>query len=156
MTETTAQEELMVGRENAVITLTLNRPRALNALTPSLLRGLLGELKKAEKDPSVRVVVLTGSGRAFCAGKDFKEAEDAVPSLGKHLERYYNPVVRQIRRMELPVIAAVNGAAAGAGASLAFACDIKICSATAKFVPSFIRGIPKLRTNPTRQSKSFK
>ncbi|MFH2202448.1 MAG: enoyl-CoA hydratase-related protein [Elusimicrobiota bacterium] len=140
MSETAAQEELLVRRENAVITLTLNRPGALNALTWSLLRGLLAELKAAEKDPSVRVVVITGAGRAFCAGKDIKETPESAPALGRELERYYNPVVSQIRRMEIPVIAAVNGAAAGAGAALAFACDIKICSATAKFIPSFIQG----------------
>ncbi len=142
-TAVTAEEELLVERENSVVTLTLNRPEALNALTHAMLRGLLSELKIAEKDPSVRVVVITGAGRAFCAGADLGDLkksykEGAAPSLGKELDIYFNPLIRQIRKMEKPVVGAVNGLAAGAGASLILATDIKICSSTAKFIAAFV------------------
>jgi len=145
MSETaTAEEELLVARENSVVTLTLNRPAVLNALTHNMMLGLMSELKNAEKDPSVRAVVITGAGRAFCAGADLGDLkagykEGTTPSLGEELEKYFNPLIRQIQRMEKPVIGAVNGLAAGAGASLILSCDIKICSATAKFIAAFVQ-----------------
>lgn len=140
----TAEEELLISRENAVVTLTLNRPNVLNALTHHMMRGLLAELKSAEQDPSVRAVVLTGAGRAFCAGADLGDLkksykDGAAPSLGKELKKHFNPLIRQIRRMEIPVVGAVNGLAAGAGASLILSCDVKICSATAKFIAAFVQ-----------------
>lgn len=146
MPETATQSEpfLLAERREGVLTLTLNRPRVLNSITREMCTALLKELRGAEKDPSIRVVVLTGAGRAFSAGGDLESLKEntaagTVPSLGAELRRYYIPVVLQIRRMEKPVIAAVNGTAAGAGASLALACDIKICSATAKFISAFIQ-----------------
>ena len=141
-TKTAADTDLLVAQEGSVVTLTLNRPKVLNALTHGLMEGLLAALKKAEKDPTVRVVVLTGEGRAFCAGADLEDLkkgykEGVVPELDKDLRRWFNPLVSQIRRMEKPVLCAVNGIAAGAGASLALACDIKLCAPTAKFIAAF-------------------
>lgn len=141
-TKTAAETDLLVEQEGGVLTLTLNRPKVLNALTHGLMEGLLAALKKAEKDPTVGVVVLTGEGRAFCAGADLEDLkkgykEGVVPELDKDLRRWFNPLVSQIRRMEKPVICAVNGLAAGAGASLALACDVKFCAPTAKFIAAF-------------------
>ncbi|MFH1726216.1 MAG: enoyl-CoA hydratase-related protein [Elusimicrobiota bacterium] len=143
-TVTTAEEPLITRTEGGVLTLTLNRPDALNRLTPVMMDGLRAGLKRAAGDPLVRVVVITGAGRAFCAGADLEELkkacrEGAEPSLGGELRKRFIPLVQQIRRMEKPVVGAVNGLAAGAGASLILCCDIKICSATAKFVADFIR-----------------
>ncbi|MBI3297318.1 MAG: enoyl-CoA hydratase/isomerase family protein [Elusimicrobia bacterium] len=141
-TETAVEAELLVEQDGAVLTLTLNRPKVLNALTHGMMEGLLAALKKAEKDPSVRVVVLTGAGRAFCAGADLEDLkkgyrEGVVPSLGGQLRRWFNPMIAQLRRMEKPVVGAVNGLAAGAGASLILAADVKICAPTAKFIAAF-------------------
>ncbi|MDE2293422.1 MAG: enoyl-CoA hydratase/isomerase family protein [Elusimicrobia bacterium] len=141
-TKTAVEAELLVEQEGAVLTLTLNRPKVLNALTHGMMEGLLSSLKKAEKDASVRVVVITGAGRAFCAGADLgdlkKGYQDGVsPSLGAELRRWFNPLIAQIRRMEKPVVGVVNGLAAGAGASLILSCDVKLCAPTAKFIAAF-------------------
>jgi 2-(1,2-epoxy-1,2-dihydrophenyl)acetyl-CoA isomerase len=143
-TTKTEEEELLISRDERILTLTLNRPKVLNALTHAMMMGLLTELKRAEKDPAVRVVVITGAGRAFCAGADLGDLkksyqEGVAPSLGGELDKFFNPLIRQIRRMEKPVIGAVNGLAAGAGASLILSCDIKICSSTAKFIAAFVQ-----------------
>ncbi len=143
-TATPPETLLLVDRREGVLTLTLNRPRVLNSMTREMCTALLKELKAAERDASVRVVVLTGAGRAFSAGGDLESLKKNYkagdgPALGAELRRYYIPLIRQIRKMEKPVIAAVNGIAAGAGASLALACDIKLCSATAKFISAFIQ-----------------
>ncbi|MEO6206450.1 MAG: enoyl-CoA hydratase-related protein [Candidatus Limnocylindrales bacterium] len=123
-----------------VATLTLDRPKALNALTIPLKRALLAALEGIAADRSVRAVVLTGAGRAFCAGQDLAERDDpAAPSLDVELRERYNPIVRTLRTMDQPVIAALNGVAAGAGASLAFACDIRIAAPQARFVLAFGR-----------------
>lgn len=123
-----------------VATLTLDRPKALNALTIPLKRALLAALEGMAADRSVRAVVLTGAGRAFCAGQDLAERDDpAAPSLDVELRERYNPIVRTLRTMDQPVIAALNGVAAGAGASLAFACDIRIAAPQARFVLAFGR-----------------
>lgn len=136
------EADLLVEQEGAVLTLTLNRPKALNALTHGLMEALTAALKKAERDASVRAVVLTGAGRAFCAGADLghlKEAykAGAAPRLGAELRRWFNPLVSQARRMEKPVVCAVNGLAAGAGASLALACDVRYAAPTAKLIAAF-------------------
>lgn len=131
---------LRVEVDGAVATLTLDRPEALNALTIPLKFGLLGALESIAADRSVRAVILTGAGRAFCAGQDLAEREEpgAAPLDVELLERY-NPIVRALRSMGQPVIAAVNGVAAGAGASLAFACDLRIAASDARFVLAFGR-----------------
>ncbi len=131
---------LRVEVDGAVATLTLDRPEALNALTIPLKVALLGALESIAADRSVRAVILTGAGRAFCAGQDLAErgGPDAMP-LDVELRERYNPIVRTLRSMGQPVIAAVNGVAAGAGASLAFACDLRIAAADARFVLAFGR-----------------
>jgi 2-(1,2-epoxy-1,2-dihydrophenyl)acetyl-CoA isomerase len=131
---------LRVELDGAVATLTLDRPDALNALTIPLKEYLLGELRRIDQDRRIRVVILTGAGRAFCAGQDLQERMlPTAPSLDVELRDRYNPIVLAIRSMRAPVIAAVNGVAAGAGASLAFACDLRIASVEARFVLAFGR-----------------
>jgi 2-(1,2-epoxy-1,2-dihydrophenyl)acetyl-CoA isomerase len=141
-TGSTAELPLLTKSEGGVLTLTMNRPRALNALSHGLLAELLAALKKAEKDPAIRVVVIAGAGRAYSSGADLvdlKKMYDAPtpPSLGDELRFHFNPVINQIRMMEKPVIAAIHGTAAGAGASLALACDMKVCAESAKFIFAF-------------------
>jgi 2-(1,2-epoxy-1,2-dihydrophenyl)acetyl-CoA isomerase len=115
--------------EDAVATITLDRPEAFNALTIAMRRELLAAFREAARDGSVRVVILTGAGRAFCAGQDLKERlePDAAPLIEEIRERY-NPLIRVMRRLRQPIIAAINGVAAGAGASLALACDLRIAA----------------------------
>lgn len=131
---------LRVEVDEAVATLTLDRPEALNALTVPLKEALLAELQRIAADRSVRAVILTGAGRAFCAGQDLAEREQpgAAP-LDAELRDRYNPIIRTLRSMGQPVIAAVNGVAAGAGASIAFACDLRIAAEEARFVLAFGR-----------------
>jgi 2-(1,2-epoxy-1,2-dihydrophenyl)acetyl-CoA isomerase len=131
---------LRVELDGPVATLTLDRPEALNALTVGVKVALREALESIAADRAVRVVILTGAGRAFCAGQDLAEREqpDAAP-LDVELRERYNPIIRALRSMGQPVIAAVNGVAAGAGASLAFACDLRIAAADARFVLAFGR-----------------
>jgi 2-(1,2-epoxy-1,2-dihydrophenyl)acetyl-CoA isomerase len=117
--------------------LTLNRPEAMNAFTEELHGALGAALRDAQK-PDVRALIITGAGRAFCAGQDLGEAEASAMPLGERLERFYNPNIRALRRLEKPVIAAVNGVAAGAGLGLALACDLRIAGRRAGFVPAFV------------------
>lgn len=122
--------------------ITLNRPEKLNACTVPLLEGLKAALGDASADPQCRVIVLTGAGRGFCAGQDLNErkpVEGQVPDLGASLLEYYNPVILAIRQSDKPVICAVNGVAAGAGANIALACDIVLAADTAKFIQAFAR-----------------
>ncbi len=128
--------EVETTREGGVLTLTLNRPDVLNALNTAMHQGLRAGLKEA-KDPEVRAVVITGAGRGFCVGQDLTEFSEA-PRVGDTLRDNYHPNVLAIRALEKPVIAAVNGVAAGAGLSLACVCDIRIASDAASFVPGFI------------------
>jgi 2-(1,2-epoxy-1,2-dihydrophenyl)acetyl-CoA isomerase len=125
---------------DGVGTITLDRPDALNSLEATLKRELLAVLREASRDPAVRVVILTGAGRAFCAGQDLKErlAPDAAP-LDVEVRERYIPIVLAIRRLPKPIIAAVNGVAAGAGAAMAFACDLRIAAEEASFVLAFGR-----------------
>jgi 2-(1,2-epoxy-1,2-dihydrophenyl)acetyl-CoA isomerase len=129
--------EVQFTRDGAVQTIMLNRPDVLNALDAETKRLLLDAVKQA-RDPEVRAVVLTGAGRGFCAGQDLGEFGDA-PDIGAALRAGYHPVALGIRALEKPVIAAVNGAAAGAGLSLACLCDIRIAADTASFTPGFVR-----------------
>ncbi|HET8892846.1 MAG TPA: enoyl-CoA hydratase-related protein [Gaiellaceae bacterium] len=128
--------EVEVTREGAVQTITLNRPDVLNAFNRALHAGLRDALKEA-RDDEVRAVVITGAGRGFSAGQDLSEFQ-AMPDIRDSLEQTYHPNIRAIRALEKPVIAAVNGACAGAGLSLACACDIRIAADSAAFVPGFI------------------
>lgn len=125
---------------NGVATITLDRPDALNALTIPMKGELLTALRSVERDRGVRAVVLTGAGRAFCAGQDLKERlAPGAPTLGEELRERYNPIVRTMRALSKPIVGAINGVAAGAGASLAFACDLRIAAEGASFVLAFGR-----------------
>ena len=128
--------EVEVSRAGAVQTIVLNRPEVMNAFNGALHAGLRDALKEA-RDPEVRAVVITGAGRGFCAGQDLSEFQE-MPDIGSSLRATYHPNVLAIRALEKPVIAAVNGACAGAGLSLACACDIRIAAGNAVFVPGFI------------------
>ena len=120
----------------AVATITLNRPDRLNALTEDLHTALAAALAEAA-DPAVRAVVLTGAGRAFCVGQDIDAFPTDPAAVGEMLRRSYNPNVVALRGLEKPVVAAVNGPAAGAGLALAVACDVRIAARSATFVPAF-------------------
>jgi 2-(1,2-epoxy-1,2-dihydrophenyl)acetyl-CoA isomerase len=125
---------------DAVATITLDRPDAMNSLTAEVKAALLDALRRAAADPEVRAVLLTGSGRAFCAGQDLREHADNLEAgrgLADTVRAHYNPIVELITTMAKPVVAAVNGVAAGAGASLAFACDLRVASDKAKFAMAF-------------------
>jgi len=126
--------------EDGIATITLDRPEALNALTIPMKTELLAVLRSVARDPSVRAVVLTGAGRAFCAGQDLKERlQPGATPLAVEVRERYNPIVRAMRAMPQPIVGAINGVAAGAGASLAFACDLRIAAQEASFVLAFGR-----------------
>jgi len=129
--------EVETSREGAVLTITLNRPDVLNALNSAAHKALGAALKEARAD-DVRAVVLTGAGRGFCVGQDLTEFRDDAGDIGSRLRGNYHPNIKAIRALEKPVIAAVNGAAAGAGLSLACSCDLRIASDQATFVPAFV------------------
>ncbi len=127
---------------DAIATITLARPEAMNSLTREMKTALLGAVRAAAEDDSVRCVVLTGTGRAFCVGQDLKEhagdlAAKPPEQVWSTVEEHYNPLAVELTRMAKPVIAAVNGVAAGAGASLAFACDLRLLSRSAGFNLAF-------------------
>jgi len=121
----------------------LNRPERLNAFNDEMHAALAGSLKTAADDSTVRCVLLTGSGRGFCAGQDLSERDPSKatepPDLGQTLSTLYNPLIKRITAMDKPVICAVNGVAAGAGANIAFACDVVMAADTAKFIQSFAK-----------------
>lgn len=125
---------------DAVATITLDRPAALNALTVPMKEALLHALGAVAGDRAVRSVVLTGAGRAFCAGQDLRERQspEAAP-LDVELRLRYNPIIRAMRALDQPIVGAINGVAAGAGASLAFACDIRVAAEEASFLLAFGR-----------------
>jgi len=130
-------DEVLSSRDGAVLTITLNRPDVFNAFNRALHAALRRALEDAS-DPAVRAVVITGAGRGFCAGQDLREFSELERPLSEELEETYHPNIRLIRGLEKPVIAAVNGPAAGAGLSLASACDIRVASSAATFVPGFV------------------
>ncbi|MBI4424829.1 MAG: enoyl-CoA hydratase/isomerase family protein [Elusimicrobia bacterium] len=134
-----AAEPLLRSVENGVLWLTLNRPDAHNAFTVPMFKALEGGFDAAAKDPAVRAVVLTGSGRAFCAGQDLREHLERKPEFVDELRKRYNPLILKVRRLDKPVIAALNGTAAGAGLSLALACDFRLCVPEAKLFTSFVK-----------------
>jgi 2-(1,2-epoxy-1,2-dihydrophenyl)acetyl-CoA isomerase len=129
--------EVETSRAGAVLTITLNRPDSYNAFTTSMHGAFRAALEEAAAE-EVRAVVITGAGKGFCAGQDLSEFEALDHAVGDHLEATYHPNVRAIRSLEKPVIAAVNGAAAGAGLSLACVCDYRVAADNAALVPGFI------------------
>ena len=132
------EKDLIVDAHKGILTLRINRPK-VNALTTDVVRSMLEVLRQADRDEQVRVVVLTGTGSVFSAGQDLtevKRAEDT--SFRYHLQRTYNPLVLQIRRLEKPVIAAINGAVSGAAFGVALACDLRIAAENARFVVGFL------------------
>ena len=133
-----ALEHLLVDLADGVATLTLNRPDALNALNATLRGELLTTLKAIARDDAVRCVVLTGAGRAFCAGADLRGGS-GEREFRRVLTSQYNPLIRALRDLPKPVVAAVNGVAAGAGMSLALAADLVVAAEEARFVPAFGR-----------------
>jgi len=135
---------VLVAQQGAVRTLTLNRPKALNSFTGAMHEQLAAALSTAEADREVRCVVLTGAGRGFCAGQDLADPAVAPASpgakpadVGNVIERFYKPLALRIRAFPVPVIAAVNGVAAGAGASIALGCDLVIAARSASFIQAF-------------------
>jgi 2-(1,2-epoxy-1,2-dihydrophenyl)acetyl-CoA isomerase len=139
-----ANDQILVERDGSVARITLNRPDKLNALTAVMSDELMGAFQDAGSDDGVRAVVVTGAGRGFCAGQDLKEFETAYrggqrPDLREHLEKGYHRLIPLIVETPKPVIAGVNGVAAGAGISLAAACDVRIASEEARFTQAFVK-----------------
>jgi 2-(1,2-epoxy-1,2-dihydrophenyl)acetyl-CoA isomerase len=133
-------QNILYEKQNGVATLTFNRPQAMNAFTIEMNGEVQRALKDADDDKSVRVIVLTGAGRAFCAGQDLKgRTPEKKGSLGESLRERYNPIILRLRRTEKISIAAVNGVAAGAGCNLALATDLRVASENATFVQAFSR-----------------
>jgi 2-(1,2-epoxy-1,2-dihydrophenyl)acetyl-CoA isomerase len=138
-----AEENIcLVEKNEGVGTITMNRPDKLNAFSDELTFKLKDALKEMEKDPAIKAVIITGAGRGFCAGADLQSRSIDLeskqkPSLGTHLRHRLNPICVKIRTMEKPVIAAVNGVAAGAGMSLALVCDFRIATENASFIQAF-------------------
>jgi 2-(1,2-epoxy-1,2-dihydrophenyl)acetyl-CoA isomerase len=139
LTEIVPTEALvLVADRGAVRTLTLNRPATLNSFTAAMHAQLLPALEAAAADASVRAVVITGAGRGFCAGQDLRDpAMAAGVDVGGVIERFYRPLATRVRSMPVPVIAAVNGVAAGAGANLALCCDLVVAARSASFIQAF-------------------
>ena len=143
MPTATAFETIELTTEEGICTITLNRSDVLNAFNDTLTNELAQALKDASRNKEVRVVVITGSGRAFSSGQDLGDLKEKYvpghePHLGEDLQRRYNPIIKTIHSMEKPVIAAINGVAAGAGCSLALACDLRIASTDASFIEVFV------------------
>jgi 2-(1,2-epoxy-1,2-dihydrophenyl)acetyl-CoA isomerase len=134
---------VLISLEAGVQTITLNRPEKLNAFTPEMHKELRRALEQALDDRAIRAVLLTGAGRGFCSGQDLAErsaAPGAAPiDLSVSIGSYYNPLVRRMRELPKPIVCAVNGVAAGAGANIALACDVVLAARSASFVQSFAR-----------------
>lgn len=137
-------EQIAVGRDGAVAKITLNRPDRLNALTQVMSDELVDAFTGAREDDAIRAILLTGAGRGFCAGQDlteFRESSEAgrPPDIKEHLEHAYHKLIPIMVETPKPVVCAVNGVAAGAGVSLAVACDVRIASETARFTQAFVK-----------------
>jgi 2-(1,2-epoxy-1,2-dihydrophenyl)acetyl-CoA isomerase len=130
--------EIIQNTLNNVCTITLNRPEVFNSFNQKMAFALQDALKNAATNEEVRAIVITGEGKAFCAGQDLAEATDPNgPALQSIVKDHYNPIIELIRTIEKPIIAAVNGVAAGAGANIALACDITIAKNSASFIQAF-------------------
>lgn len=131
------------SRRDGFAQVTLNRPDSLNAFTAAMHEELAEALTEIEADASVRALLLTGTGRGFCAGQDLSDrkvsADGEAPDLGHSIENYYNPLVRRLRALPMPVVCAVNGVAAGAGANIALSCDLVLAARSARFIQAFCR-----------------
>lgn len=136
-------QTVLSAQADGVLTITLNRPDKLNSFNEEMHRAFRAALQRAHDDAAVRAVLLTGAGRGFCAGQDLGDRDPRkggpAPDLGHTLETFYNPSLRLIRALEKPVICAVNGVAAGAGANIALACDIVLAARSAKFIQAFAK-----------------
>ena len=136
-------ETILYTVDEGVLTITLNRPDVLNAFNRKMTDEIQDALKKAERDPAVRCIVFTGAGRAFSSGEDLKsrmaESNGATGGFRSTLKERYNPIVLKMRNIEKPVLGSINGIAAGAGCSIALACDMRIASEKAKFIEVFVR-----------------
>jgi len=136
-------DTVQIALADGVLTLTLNRPEKLNSFNEDMHLALRAGFERAEADSAVRAVLLTGSGRGFSAGQDLGDRDPRkggpAPDLGHTLETFYNPTLRLIRNLPKPVVCAVNGVAAGAGANIAFACDIVLAARSAKFIQAFAK-----------------
>ncbi len=133
-------ETILTTQDEGILTITLNRPDTLNAFNGAMGRELLEALKKAERDPAARCIVITGAGRAFSSGEDLKARQsEGITDFGSTLRDRYNPIILRIRNMEKPVLGSINGVAAGAGCSLALACDLRVASEKARFIEAFVR-----------------
>jgi len=131
-------ESIIFTQVDSLAILKLNRPKAYNSFNREMALRLQDALKKCANDDSIRAVLLTGEGRAFCAGQDLKEIVDPNgPPLAAILKEHYNPLIRQLRALPKPIIAAINGVAAGAGANLALACDVVVATQSASFIQAF-------------------
>lgn len=136
----TTEHTILYTVDDAIATITLNRPHVYNAFSEPMPAELVAALDMAERDDGVRCVVITGAGKAFCSGQDIKDAPaDGSRSLGVSVRERYNPLVRKLRSLPKPVVAAVNGVAAGAGMGLALACDLRVAVDTARFVVAFAK-----------------
>src|SRR5712692_9971535 len=138
-----SHETILVDKSEQIARITLNRPEALNAINDKMGEELNAVLKDIERDGKTRCLVITGAGRAFCAGEDVSGLKErygggSQPSLGDHLRKKYHPLILRIRGMEKPVVGRLNGIAAGSGASIALACDIRIASEEAGLKQAFI------------------
>jgi len=135
-------DPILIDNRGAWRIVMLNRPDRLNSFNETMHRALAKALDEAAEDIECRAVLLTGCGRGFCAGQDLNDvtvAEGVLRDLGVTIDKFYNPLVRRIRALSKPVICAVNGTAAGAGANIAFACDIVLAARSAKFIQSFAK-----------------
>ncbi len=132
---------IQTSLQDGIYSITLNRPEVYNAFNEQMTTDLQNAFKEAAKNDEIRVVVLTGAGKAFCSGQDLKDAPTGggKRSLRDSLERRYNPLIRAMRNLPKPIICSINGVAAGAGCSLALACDYRICADSAKLIEVFIR-----------------
>lgn len=129
---------ILAEQKSKLVILKLNRPDKFNSFNREMALQLISELEKAEQNKEVRAIVITGEGKAFCAGQDLAEAIDPNgPGIKKIVEEHYNPIILKIRSIEKPVIAAVNGVAAGAGANIALACDLVLAAKSASFIQAF-------------------
>lgn len=132
-------ETLLLNTTDQVTTLTLHRPEVYNAMNEKLTTELQDALKVIERDHETRAIIITGSGKAFCSGQDLKDTTGQLNSLRDSILRRYNPIIKKIRTIEKPFIAAINGVAAGAGCSLALACDLRVMTSNAIMNMAFIK-----------------